>query len=752
MSRQRRAWSIVVGLAMVAGCSGGDDPVVTDAEGTATPDGADSAGTTDPASTDPSPDTDDTTPDGSDDEPGDTPTTSLGAPPTTVPRPMLTTVEIDPETGEVTEVEEPAPGPSTFDEVIEFGVEAGLWDELDGLASVLDHVVGELPAEYLPGADEIVRGELTHVLLAAEAAADAGEGDPDTLARIEQRLAMLLPSQEILDQIAEQSGPPIQGFAPVPAAATGCTPVDPDDWDGNTWLDGCYRVVESVLPDATLRVYYPAWYDDDGSLASLPPLTLGALEKSITVYRNLGRVGDVSVVFSVTDTIENGSVLGTAMPPDESASVGGCRVALWPVSSAGGLESFEQTVAHEVWHCVQYNDGMQFSDGDWFVEGGAEFFSNVVYPAADDEHGWLWKFDRGIETPIHQMSYEAWIWWQHLSNEFSPLFVADLHREMFGQGATALGPMAGFEETFHDFTADYVAGAIQDQSGAPLPRTRRFVTIPVVEEGDEGRRLEYTFTSWAPVRFHVPYDKELRFLQSDASNGGLRSMVEWKKRTDRAEWKGIFPEIRSTCTEQARFAGVITDASADSLTSSIDLEIVIDEIEKAECDPCLLGTWSLDLDTFEGMILGAMASEGGGLPPGTSFDFEGAYYMAFAEDSVVQEQRDGLTVVARLDGVGELRTIIDSYATGTYTADGEVLTVTDLAESFNQVRVEAPVPVGAMSFPGAIDSGSGTYTCDEDVLELTVDSYPPITWVRVDKILTPPDAPTDPDTATPTES
>ncbi|MFP5488190.1 MAG: hypothetical protein ACLGHQ_07780, partial [Acidimicrobiia bacterium] len=279
-----------------------------------------------------------------------------------------------------------------------------------------------------------------------------------------------------------------------------------------------------------------------------------------------------------------------------------------------------------------------------------------------------------------------------------------------------------------------------------------FLSFPAVGENDEGERLERTITSWAPVRFHVPYDKELRFLQTDASSAGLRSMVEWPKRFERAEWKGIFPEIRSTCTEQARYAGVITDASTDALSSTIDLEIVIDEVEKAECDPCLLGTWSLDLDTFEGMIMGAMASQGGALPPGASFDIEGAYYIAFAEDSVIQEQRDALAVIAGVEGLGSIRTTIDSFATGTYSADGEALTITDLVESFNEVRVDAPIQMGAMSFPGAIDSGAGIYTCDEDVLEIMVESYPPITWVRVDKILEPPDAPTDPNTAAPSDS
>lgn len=748
----RRVRFATAALMVMAACSGGDgsgsDVRSTDASATTGP----ATVTTEPELDDAA-GIDDADEDGDDGEPTTEPTTTLPreAPPTTEPRPTRTLVDVDPDTGEVTEIEVSQPGPATFADVVDFGIEAGLWDELEGLTLVLDHVVGKLPAEYVPGADEVQAGDLTEVLVRAEEAIEQAAGDPALLARLERRYSFIVPSQETLDAMTQQEGAAVQGFAAGPASAAACEPVDPDEWDSDAWLEGCYAIVQEMLPDATLRVFYPSWYDDDGSLASLPGVTLAALVKSIDVYRELGRVGNIDVIFSATDTVSNANALASAMRTEDGDVVDGCRVTLWPVSSAASIESFEQTVAHEAWHCIQYYDGMQYSDGDWFVEGGAEFFSNVVYPRADDEHVWLGRFDRGAETPLHQMAYEAWIWWQHVSNEFSPRFVADLHREMYGQGAIALGPLAGFDETFHDFVADYVAGAILDQSGQQLPRARMFFPYEPVTEDHEGRRIERTITSWTPVRFHIPYDQELRFLQTDASSGGLRSMVKWTERFDRAAWQGVFPEIRSTCTERARFAGVITDASTTAASGAIDLQIVIDEIEKAECDPCLLGTWSLDLETFEQMIGEVVSDVGGGLPPGTTFDIEGAYYVAFEEDSLVKEQRDGLTIISTVAGLGSLRTIIDSYGEGSYTADGEVVTVTDIVESFNEVTFDGPVQT-SYSFPGAIEDGAGPYTCDDDVFEVAVDGHPAVTFNRVDKILAPPDAPTDPDVAQPDES
>lgn len=52
----------------------------------------------------------------------------------------------------------------------------------------------------------------------------------------------------------------------------------------------------------------------------------------------------------------------------------------------------KQTIAHELWHCVQYQhfgtvpfEASGVLSEDWWADGGAEFFSAIVYPQANDE-------------------------------------------------------------------------------------------------------------------------------------------------------------------------------------------------------------------------------------------------------------------------------------------------------------------------------------------------------------------------------
>lgn len=750
MDTTRRSAALITVLVMVASCSGGggdsDGEEQTIESAASVPATEADAPVATEASTDEAPDVSTTSP---------TPTTEP-APPMTLPRETVTVVSVDPDTGEASEVEVEAPGPTTFGEVVDFGIDAGVWDERDGLTRVLDFIVGASSAEQVPGVEDVVVGEVSEILERAWQLNASGEFEPSELEDLRQRYEMFAPPADVLDQLASSATevPEVTGFRR--AAPPACAPIAVDDFDENAWFEGCYLVVQTTLSDATLRVFYPSWYEEDGNLASLPTVALNALVKSTNTYRSLGAVGNIDFIFSATDTIDNridedSYALATAWgvkPWENSDVTDRCAVTTWPVATLD-VSAFEQTVAHEAWHCVQYYDGMEYSGaGDsWWVEGGAEFFSNVVYPSINDEHTRLWLFDEQIEVPLFDMEYEVWPWWQHLSNEFSPLFVADLHREMMATGGSGIELLSGYEETFHDFVVDYVAGTVIDQNGSPIPKAEFYRPIgPTVRKGEAGRELTKSAPAWAPYRYFVSYDKQLRIRQTDASEHGLRSMVEYEQRTDRAAWKGFFPEVRSKCESRKLYAGVITDTTTDASTT-VDIKITIDDIEEASCDPCVLGTWSLDLNTFEEMIMGGIASEGG-MPPGTSFEIGGAYYVAFDDQDIVRVQRDKLSILASLADVGGFTTTIDSFAEGTYSADGERLTINALVESYNQVT--SNLPGGrAESFPGAIDQGTGTYTCDADNLVVTIDSYPPVSFTRVDKILAPPDAPTDPSGAAP---
>jgi hypothetical protein len=153
----------------------------------------------------------------------------------------------------------------------------------------------------------------------------------------------------------------------------------------------------------------------------------------------------------------------------------------------------------------------------------------------------------------------------------------------------------------------------------------------------------------------------------------------------------------------------------------------------------VLGTWELDLDTFETMIRSAMAAEGASLPSGTSFEFSGHYYTSFGDKGVMREQRDGL-IMTISSPEGSFGFTVDSFAEGRYEDDGERLTVFDAVELYSKVTTGIPGFGGSTFAQGSsiMEGGAGDYECRTDDMTLTIDGFEQTRSVRVDKILEPP--------------
>ncbi len=699
-------------------------------------------------------------------------TGTADSPATTLPRGTTTEFAVDPNTGELIEVEVEAPGPATFTEVVDAGIEAGLWDEVQGLTRVLGYAVGAISPERVPGADEVLTGELNDLLRRADALVLGGDHTDDELADLRRWYHLAVPSDDVISMLVNSATNPEAsagdqhgGDVPVASDHTslllassagsqqglrallvrqvqGCVAVDPDDFSGWAVIEGCYEMFEDVVEGVTLRVLYPAWYRDDPTLATYPLLAREALAKSVSTYSSLGELGDMTVVFSPVDTTEShgrGAVAGVDSQWQTATIATGCPITVFP----GALKTdgpFQQIIAHEAWHCVQHYSG--FPQGvvfgtAWYHEGGAEYFSNVVYPDVNREHGWLWDFDWDSRTkPLFSMSYETWIWWQFLANRESPKAVADLHLQMVQAGDGGKSAMIGYGPIFQRFVVEFVAGTIRDADGTKIPGAQNLnQPVPWVTKDDVGKVYEFEVQPFVAARFALKYSKELRVFESDqTSTDGEVAMAEWDSRVDPDNWRHVYPEVRSDCDNWTAYVFAVTTQQGTHKA-----EVKIDGIEEASCDPCVLGTWDLDLGTFEAMLTSAMAADGEAMPPGTSFEFGGHYYTSFDDQGVMREQRDGLVITIG-SAEGSFGLTIDSFAEGRYTADGERLLTSDVVEFYSTVTTGIPGFGGASFAEGSslIAGGAGDYECRRDDMTLTIDGYESVRLLRVDKILAPP--------------
>jgi len=663
----------------------------------------------------------------------DTTTTSEPEPALGPLETIVTSLEFDAETGEVTEVEEVA-GPTNYPELLDAGIDAGLWDELGGLELLLGHAVGAVPSDEVPGTDTLLTREFTDLLERAHALSLSDEYSNDQLAPIRRWHELAVPSaetMEMLENTSRQVGfKSLRNTSPA-AQASNCSSIDAGDFSDWGVVEGCYLLWSESVQGVTIRVFYPAWYEEDPANAGLALAAGQALVQAIDTFADFGPVTDIDAIFSLVDT--EGSDETMAVANDDAtwgqASRGGaCPITLFPL---GFNDEFENTLAHEAWHCVQREMGFPRgvrSGASWYEEGGAQYFANVVFP----ETGWFSTFDsRSRTVALGDMSYEAWVWWQFLGSRESPRGVADLHKQMSADGDGGQGAMVGRGEQFQRFVIELMAGKIEGP--VTLPASGRVNSRQQVSKNDTGKELEFTTGGFIAARYAIRYDQELRVFESDMSPDDIRmAMVEWTARYSPAAWKGVFPEVRSKCKNTTYYVvAVTTETPQNGLTSKMK----IDKIEEAVCDPCVLGTWSLDLQTFEDLIKS-------NAPPTPGSDFSisgGAYYVAFDDQGKVHEQRDGLTITVSAQGQS-LDMIINSFGTGDYSADGENMAMSNVIDYFVEVDVGGFGGGGIDATDFGATSGSGTYVCTNDDVTITIPEGT-VRWIRVDRILEPPPIP-----------
>jgi hypothetical protein len=270
---------------------------------------------------------------------------------------------------------------------------------------------------------------------------------------------------------------------------------------------------------------------------------------------------------------------GVAFPAADAEGGGFLAVSNWldpsPTASLGSLDG---TVAHELFHLVQFS----YFDGeppleDWVLEGTAAAMETRVFPEVEDivSSLQLRHWFAAPQQPVTAQSYGAQLLWHYLDERtpaLLPAYLAAILRRPSGQAGTLAATYRRvanrpFARTFGDYAA-WVAGAYGDRlehlpllhrvrtaSVAPLaihfvrvPRSTRSVTVrfargsgqavlsyavesPRAGEPPVERRLaasavagSLTFTVPASLRANDRYQRPTLVV----SNGGARGDVRYR--------------------------------------------------------------------------------------------------------------------------------------------------------------------------------------------------------------------------------
>ncbi|NPV86954.1 MAG: hypothetical protein HPY45_13215 [Anaerolineae bacterium] len=655
------------------------------------------------------------------------------------------------------EAEEPPPPPPFLDDFYIQQVESGRWSAAQGLILLLRYYTGEAEAAEVFGGLQLRNGEIDG--LAARTRQYIQQDPASAESQEMQRLLdMLLPDVERILPYARPEGQASQPGAPRLALPAPPGAVQ-DERCTQLWHDGFRTSVSGTPPvcalyrtfsagGATLRLFYPTpWTlgaDRDQRLAWAE----AALRDSADTFAGFASrpQGSIDLVFTTLTPIRVNS-MDAEMAADPRGS-GRCVIGAFPASLNKNEGNFKQTIAHEMFHCFQYSNIPPAHTGyerkKWWMEGSAEYFSNVVYPSNNQEFEYLGDLHANmLDTSLFHMSYENFLYFQYLANAFSNQRVVQVLQAMPESGdesetITVLNSiLPNPEQLYHDYGKGYYASRIADSGGGDVPTSHQ--RGRVFSMGASSNVLQYT-PPYTLHWFRLNFPEKKKFTLAVSTSGEGMSSAHQQMTIN---WGALPTSIRTACGQKE----YVVLLSAVQKGSEYGIQIsVTDRQDDDKCDPCLLGSWKLDPASFT-PFEAAMLS-----PSITLSNAEAILLVTFGDDGIAVHNYEYSTVEGKTNPSGGGRAQ-DVFAkmTGTvqsqYQGDEGQLEFSDpqgtLDYSFwldGQVIFGGPCSAGDGTVEaGPLNVGLGatnaTYVCSEEELLITYliphKTVPPLRFTRV---------------------
>ena len=190
-------------------------------------------------------------------------------------------------------------------------------------------------------------------------------------------------------------------------------------------LNECTLFLTEQVNGVTVNIahYARGWTDTTNTTNLLASIQQSAYD-SINAYQKFTTVPDLT--FNVVATNLDATTQASGWIPQLGTS---CAISVYPNALAASGDNQKQLLAHEIYHCVQAlmlraptptwdNDGSEYAPYDWWLDGSADYMSNIVYPKNNLEYRWEQLFDPSKR--IFRQSYAASIFFQWMESTGTP--------------------------------------------------------------------------------------------------------------------------------------------------------------------------------------------------------------------------------------------------------------------------------------------------------------------------------------------
>lgn len=600
----------------------------------------------------------------------------------------------------------------------------------------LQLLLGDVQVEQIfPDSDVSLAGGFMMMNYAASILNESS--DNAAIADIERLFNRLIPTQAMLDSISQPAENArlraAGGMAMTePRQTTECTAIWNEGFDEGAAPD-CLLYNEFSADGHSYRVYFPSERMSVGAFVPYADAAFEALQRSQEVYSEFAPTRSINVIFvdRELNTERDPSLMALAsLPGIYLSDLGGepCPVMIHPHGLTLPLDEFRQTIAHEIFHCVQLWVKGEFG-GDsavWYIEGMAEYMGNVVYPAVNAEYNFASDWDyNSIDHWIFDMAYDNFVFFQFLGNQFGNAWLIDLLRGLplhggKGQQAAHLAGVADMEAIFHLFGQAALSGHIVDSGGGFIPTQaladsdRQFEIESGMSESEEAKPFHVS-----RYKLTFPEDNTLYTLRLNVEDGSGLNSAQLQGNKD---WRALPLEL-TICEEDTAYLHLLTTTEGTSSSSSYELELGVESTEESNCDKCLIGLWHQPNSELIPKVHAVMAASLGSVSDITGeffMEIDAAYFTTFTP------QNYGFTVTIDEE---DIRTEMSGYSTAALNTDMDagILTaipgvaefvitlITPEGDAVHQPLSQSPNTMGAL--------GSGTplpYVCTDTTLTLTL--------------------------------
>ncbi len=639
--------------------------------------------------------------------------------------------------------------------LLDYHVAAGIWEEGDGLVQILGLYLGKVDPATIEFADDLIGSDLTPILARAEAYIETGENDT-AVAELERIMAALLPPDDVLEEYAQPAASAGQPDARhlgrlSPPRQIGDQQRCLDLFDegfppGSNTI--CLEYITTEINGRAFRLYYPIyWPADDPRRARLPQI-MQAVQTAVPIFNSYGPQPIIPTVLVVTELAE-GEAEGHPHPDIYAKAKSGgtsCHVGIFPSSFRIDAPQMQQSIAHELFHCYQYTNltaqesGPDSAANEWWVEGSADYFSDVVYPNVNHENRWLPQIrDNATDEPLTSWRYKAFIFFEYLANNMgmTPDQIIALLAAMPTSGGVdeqkaALSAQTGMQDAFHQFARALADSQVRDTNGSSFATTFNPDT-PIHFNAESGSKL-FPAEPFLIVYQEIALKENNDYAFVVSTSGGTgRSAAKPGEAV--GVW-GPMPSTISTCAP-LNYRLLITSAA----TNDHLLNVAYTATPTTHCDSCLYGTWQMDNNSYLALMQ-ALTPTGDDVQTQDE-RAEGSATMTFFEDGRFESAFNNFTVYSTLvpDGAPAMQMELrfSGGSAGTYVASGDQLNTTVTTSNISIVTYMNGQSVGNFPAAGGGTPGGGKYTCSDSTLLLGPNAAqravnPDLPWLTLNRV------------------